>query len=468
MKFSDEYPVINNCDCFDPILISDTELFVDPFAVFNEKEGFFQKSYEKLLQFFNEAFKIAAKANRDSSSLSYRKLQNILVFPEINELGLGYSSTNNGAGASGFFCSNIIDAIYESIDAGLKEYKHFEEIGLFEDGFGCDRISDITCNILIEDIINYTKDICEANNIPVYEYKLKHLKFDFQNFRWVGGSVFLPRNKYKNRGILFVPQRFLRELPTINPYDFRDYIWDNKNEILRNDLNYKIKNDLDKDEIIKLAKSKQEWVREYEGHKETEGYVPYDFSDDPKGKLLSGDKNMQEYVRSHYENFKNDKLLSNCIKAMCQEFKTFVEDNNGYALLWSDNGKPKAEKAVQNLFYGFTKLACNLLNIDISKECDVGSGAVDFKYSQGSVYRILLEVKLISNTKYWNGLCKQLPKYMTAEGIELGIFMLVYYKDEEMKKITEFKERIKDLKLKYSVGIIIVDARHNKISASKL
>jgi UDP-N-acetylmuramate dehydrogenase len=39
MKFSNKYPCIKKEDCFDPILIADTELFVDPFSVFEEKGG---------------------------------------------------------------------------------------------------------------------------------------------------------------------------------------------------------------------------------------------------------------------------------------------------------------------------------------------------------------------------------------------------------------------------------------------
>ena len=55
MRFSNEYGKVRELDCFDPILIADTELFVDPFAVFEETEGFFSNSFEKMLRFFNQA-----------------------------------------------------------------------------------------------------------------------------------------------------------------------------------------------------------------------------------------------------------------------------------------------------------------------------------------------------------------------------------------------------------------------------
>ena len=148
MRFNDEFQITEKYNYFDPILIADTELFVDPFAIFTETDGVFADSYDKILRFFNEAFKLAAKSDRNTTSISYKKLQDMLVFPEINEIGLGYSGSNSGAGASKHFRDQIIDAIYYSIERGLKEYRHFEEIGIFEEGIGCDRISDITCNIL--------------------------------------------------------------------------------------------------------------------------------------------------------------------------------------------------------------------------------------------------------------------------------------------------------------------------------
>jgi hypothetical protein len=172
MRFSNEYDKIQELDCFDPILIADTELFVDPFAVFEETEGFFSNSFEKMLRFFNQAFILAANANRDSKTISYKKLESMLMFPEINELGLGYSNTNAGAGASRHFCKQMICAIYRSIDQGLMGYKHFEEIGIFEEGIGCDRISDITCNILKEEFIDGKsfKNLCGTNNTARFLY----------------------------------------------------------------------------------------------------------------------------------------------------------------------------------------------------------------------------------------------------------------------------------------------------------
>ena len=124
--------------------------------------------------------------------------------------------------------------------------------------------------------------------------------------------------------------------------------------------------------------------------------------------------------------------------------------------------------AAQLLLYGITKAHCMHLDIDISKECNAGSGPVDFKYSQGYKKRVLLETKLVSNSKYWNGLTKQLPKYMDAEGIQNGIYMIIAFNSNEFNKCNELKQKIKGLEFNYSIEIIVIDASNDKISASKL
>lgn len=468
MKFSNEYADITSTDCFDPILITDTKLFVDPFSVFDETEGFFSKSFEKMMLFFNKAFKLAANARCDKNSISYKKLESMMMFPEINELGLGYSDANVGAGASKYFRDQIIDAIYRSISQGMTEYRHFEEIGIFEEGIGCDRISDITCNILKEEIIAYTQHICYICNIPLSPFRVRHIRFDFENLRWIDGFVNLPLNKYKNCGVLLVPERFLNDLPSINPDGFRDYIWDNKNETLRNDLNYTIKRDLDKVAIIKIARENPDWVKAYGEHVEQKGYTPYSLKNDPKGIYLWASDNVQSFIKNNPLRFSNGEEFSNCISDMCSEFKNYIENDKGYELLWNDKQKPKPESAVQLLLYGVTKAYCMFLNIDITRESNAGSGPVDFKYSQGYSKRVLIETKLIRNTRYWNGLEKQLPQYMLAEGIDMGIFMLIAYTVDEFNKANEFIKKIHALKLPYGISVLIVDASSDKMSASKL
>lgn len=468
LKLSNIYNSIKYDECFDPILVADTELFVDPFSVFEENDGVFANSFNKLIRFFNEAFKLAA-ACPNRQGVFYKKLESMMTFPEINEIGLGYSNSNTGLGTAKWFRDRIINSIYSSIDRGFDGFSHFEEIGIFEKGIGCDRISDITCNILKEEIISYTQDICSKHNIPLIPTKMKNIRFDFTHLRWIDGVVDLPYNNIKNRGILLIPKRFLNDLPTINPDGFKDYIWDNKNEILRNDFNYSIKTDLDKKAIMEIARNYPEWVKEYEDKKETQEYKPYDLDNDKKGVYAWASEEVQEYIKNHLFQFSNNETFAECIFGICNSFKSFIENEKGYTLLWNEKlNKPKPESALQTLMYGFTKAYGMLLNIDITRESNAGSGPVDFKYSQGYQKRVLIETKLVSNSRYWNGLTKQLPQYMLAEGIEKGVFVLVAFTAEEFNKANDLKSKVSSLDLPYEISVIIVDATAEKLSASKL
>lgn len=468
MKLSHEYEAIKSKDCFDPILVADTELFVDPFSVFDESDGVFANSFDKIISFFNEAFKLAAQTPERRGVL-YRKLESMMTFPEVNEIGLGYSESNDGAGASKWFRDQIIESLYKSIERGMDCYRHFEEIAIFEKGIGCDRISDITCNILKEEIISYTQAICAQLNIPMISVRMRHIRFDFQHLRWVDGIVELPYNKHKKRGILLIPERFLNDLPTINPDGFKDYIWDCKNETLRNDLNYSIKSDIDKEAIMDIARRCPEWVKEYEEYKEFQGFQPYDLKKDTKGVYAWAGKELIEHVQSNPFSFSDADTFSECVFNICKSFKNFVETEKGYTLLWNDDSdKPKAEAALQTLFFGFIKAYGMFLNIDITRESNAGSGPVDFKCSQGYHKRVLIETKLVSNSRYWNGLERQLPKYMLAEEIDKGIFMLVAFSADEYNKGNKYISQVGNLNLPYAIDTMLIDASKDKPSASKL
>ncbi len=77
---------------------------------------------------------------------------------------------------------------------------------------------------------------------------------------------------------------------------------------------------------------------------------------------------------------------------------------------------------------------CKVNNTDISREPNIGRGPVDFKFSKGYEDRVLLEVKLARNGKFWNGVTEQLPQYLKSEEVDKGVFMVIVYTDKEIEK----------------------------------
>jgi hypothetical protein len=476
MIFSDEFKIKKTKldDWFDPILTNDTKLFIDPFLIFDRSHKFFINSHEKVIDFFNSAFEEAAKSQPLVTDVRYRVLLKMMILPEVQEICLGYASRGTeGSGSGGGFAKVIVGAIYESIKMGLKHIDHFEELGIFNQGIGCDRISDITANILKQELIVYTQDICKRHNIRCKRLYLNRAKFNMRFKKWEMGSYLLPENPYRpGRAVLLVPKIFLRDLPTLSPSEFYNYCWDNMNEEIRDQFSVDIKNEVNKSKIIEIAREHREWVDEFKQYKVDNGSNSYNLVADPKG-YYSWAKNTSKYVQNHpltllahdsnsFKTFTNNVL---------DQFEQFIENNSGYKLLWDDGlTRSKSEEAAQLIFTGIVKHYCRANNIDLSRENNLGRGPVDFKFSNGYLNRALIEVKLAHNTKFWNGLKLQLPKYLEVEEIDIGYYLVICYTDSDFDRIKDIEKVAKSIEVqtKKKIDIKIIDATTGKLSASRL
>lgn len=479
MLFSEVFKVERKQDdeWFDSILTVDTQLFIDPFLLFQQKTGFFADSHDKIINFFQRAFELAAKSGGNHKSISYKKLLNMLSFPEAKELCLGYAGGDvEGAGSGPGFSKKIAEVMIDSIKLGIQNMNHFEEMSILEKGIGRDRISDITANILKSDIIKYTQSICHKHNIPMERIKVRHSSFNETFLRWENDYVNLPVNIFGNRPvpILLIPEYALRELSTINPYDFLDWAWESQNETLRNDFNYELKNRIKKDDIIKIARSNIDLVKEFISFRENRLSFAYDLLLDKYGfyRWYEQTKNFKNDHPFILEPIKNTNDLPRFIVSLVKIFETFIVDNAGYKLLWNEkpSKKPKIENASQLLFLGIVKHYCYANNVDISREVDIGRGPVDFKFSTGYEQRVLLEVKRASNSKFFDGMEKQLTQYLKSEGIKHGVYLVIMQNDDELEradKIIQLAEKISKER-NANIKAYVIDARDNKPSASKL
>lgn len=116
------------------------------------------------------------------------------------------------------------------------------------------------------------------------------------------------------------------------------------------------------------------------------------------------------------------------------------------------------------------KQFCKANNIDLSRENNLGRGPVDFKFSKGYQNRALIEIKLAKNSKFWDGMKLQLPKYLETEEIEKGYFIVICLEHSELDKVKKLPDAAKEIskKIKKEIIPIIIDAIPNNLSASKL
>ncbi len=460
---------------FDPLLAFDTKLFIDPFLVFKYGTPPFDNAHEKLVKFFNIVFKLIASSGGEPTRSNYLKALDLLLFPEVAELRLGYTKGGiEGLGSAKIFAKSMADAVWNSIERGIEKIEHFEELSIFSEGIGADRISDMAANILKSELISFTQGVCKRHNITQVPTRLRHSSFSFKFIKWLDSEVCkLPINPDDQKPILLVPEKFLNTLPTINPHDFWDYIFVCENERLRRELSWEIKRRVDKKTIVSIARRAPDLVEKYIAWAEEKRGTPYNLTKDPK--FLH--KWYQSGVRYAEDNPlklgppKNHKEFLDLIQRIIKEYRLFVELRGGCKLLWNDDGSSRGETAGQLLLLAVASQYARDNNFDISKEVNIGRGPVDFKFSNGFFRKVVIEVKLSKSSRFWHGLEKQLPEYLKAEDVQDGIYLVIGLRDIDFKnRIPKIERILKEVeeKTKKNIQCVVVDARPSKPPASKL
>ncbi len=160
------------------------------------------------------------------------------------------------------------------------------------------------------------------------------------------------------------------------------------------------------------------------------------------------------------------------VLSLAEDFRFVVEETDAWRVLWEDDLlKHRPEKIAQALAGVMWRIQCQVANVDLNKETNVGRGPVDFKFSQGWERRVLIEMKYIESSHFSSGAEKQLPQYQRSEEIAFGIYLAVGFKDEDFERdrvrLVEQTCASLSAQLGKEIRLIVVDARPKK-SASKL
>jgi hypothetical protein len=157
------------------------------------------------------------------------------------------------------------------------------------------------------------------------------------------------------------------------------------------------------------------------------------------------------------------------VGGLIDNFAYCIENKGVHEALWY-KGAGREETMVQYLFYAMVLMFCRQNNIDITPESNAGRGPVDFKFSQGWTDRVLVELKLVRNKAFWDGIMKQVPTYARAEEIHSAFFVAIAYTDDEIDSashsMVEAAAALASEKNGIEIKPLIVDARR-RVSASK-
>lgn len=435
---------------FDTILDIDANYFINIKRIKDTKEKNFENSYGRIQQFFRNIYKILSSTT-DKNSRLYRQAVRLFDFPEINNIGLGYSKGRYGSGFGPILAEKIISDAKEIIDAGNKDADLFQLIGLFEENVGPDRLSDMYSHLIYDDIINYTNE------------KNKILGINSENYPEMKFKNGLLINPFKNKPVLLLPKDILHELPIAKEWDDIDYVC-SRVQCIRDEMNSFVgdewkkastreKKDFIKEKIMKNEENFNAVISEYKDF----SVEPYDFDNDSLGYHIIS-KELKNIPLEEIKITKEEKAKDIVLK-ICNKFKDLVENNALAKLLYEKNGKFRGEKSVQLLFYGISDSYCEAFDVDISPELNSGRGNIDFKYSKGYKDRVIVEVKLTSNRQLIHGMKTQIMEYAKAEKTN----QLVYLVIDDLKD----KEKIKKLydeynKMDNKPELIVVDTEIKK------
>lgn len=474
MLFSEAFQIeINGAEpWFDPLLTLDTRLYIDPFLIFQDEFGPFLGAHAELVSFYDIAFQLVAEAGEHKLSHPWNKAISILGTPEVEELCLGVTASGTrGAGASRGKARLIADALHKAIQFGLASPHHFETVQLFQKDIAEDTISDAVGNILRHRFAEYTRLVCEEYGIPTERRPHFRGRFNPHTRRWERIFVDAPINPFSGKQVLLVPKHYLRPMPTLNPDDFWGYCYDQNAQELRTELGEEISRNVNKDVILEKALLDYASVEEFVAFLERVGGAPYDLESDPKG-LVKWYHKTKEFVQENPVSlaFRDVSDFPIFVQKLVSIFKNYVENQGGWELIYNDDGRPKSESACQRLFLGIVRHYCLANNIEVSPEVNIGRGPVDFKLSRGASMTALIEMKLAKNTKFWHGIEKQLPKYLQAEDVKVGHFLVIAFNEADVERLSNIYDRVESVNALtgYDITHSIVEAIYRPPSASML
>lgn len=142
--------------------------------------------------------------------------------------------------------------------------------------------------------------------------------------------------------------------------------------------------------------------------------------------------------------------------------------------MYYEKGKiAKSEKIAQELLFFVAEayLRAKGADIDISPEADTGVGKLDFKFSQGTDSRVIIETKLSNNADLLHGYVTQLPDYMKSQKTNYGLYIVVIVdssknQNSQIQKLKEI-ESARDTNNITKPEIIFVNACERPTASKK-
>lgn len=437
---------------FNPEIGVDNKVFVDPKLLVDATDEF-KGTHADLLNYFAGVVTLIKQIKKEADSdIAWVAAWNRMCFKETSNTGIGLSKEGTrGNGIGEKLAKKIIARAIQILPAVGYEPDLFELIGVFADGIGCDRLSDMIVSILKAQFIAYTDRITRTLSIS-RTYTIRVAQKDF----------LLPQFERGDDPIILLPQQLLRPLPIAADIQ----------EALENaDLNDEARRQVNKmfaDAYEHGGAPGKTTLRNFllsrrslfdgvlSGYRKAKS-SQYDFDTDPL--RIAG------YEAIAYELVGKPKIdisgltewqrIAGCVKETLDHVKRNIEENRLSEVLYDNNGKPRNEVISQRIIYSIATIFAKIYNVDVSEQGNAGPGAVDFRFTVGFKHRLLVELKLSTHQRLKEGYYEQLPTYAKAEGIKKMILIVIRVTPNDAN-IDRLKQAIALRSL--PIQVIVIDA----------
>jgi hypothetical protein len=261
---------------------------------------------------------------------------------------------------------------------------------------------------------------------------------------------------------------FIRDIPVASADGFVKYA--STAADLRRRFNINLSRYVPRHLKAQMARASFVLIDQYFTMLEDQRWDAYPLEDDPHRRLIPGQTGtalLSEYPAATIPTMQSQ--VPSFVAALVKNFAYCIEQKGIWRSLWYKNlGLPEA--TVQGLFYLTAINFCRQNDILVTPESSAGRGPVDFVFGKKWKDRALVELKLVRNSAFWDGIMKQVPAYTRAEEIHAAFFVGVAYTDKEMaaasREKVEKAAALASEKNGITITPLIIDARR-KVSASK-
>ncbi|WP_421699812.1 hypothetical protein [Ancylobacter sp.] len=484
--FSDVFGVseddVDEYGAFNVSLINDLPLFIDPFLLFNSEKPEYQQLHQDILNYivFLRDEVIAGRVSADLREAWF-------MFPEVKQNWLGFSLIGNGGSGLGRKFAEALRANLGSLfadfgDERISHGSHIEKLCLVSDGVGRDNISDLTLNLILDFICNYSQSFARDHidaglrkrvwiNKAKFNYATKSWQRAQYELPYIDGDFVLLTPKdmltrdenWINRGDMI---RQFEAIPTaMTDRELRGQVFAYFENVLAKPRHREPSAKERAEAAIKTYLRFPDLVDWYIRYKEDTGDEAADASADKVAltKFLFEEqvKSIQKQLAAETDFYKVGASTYDETHKRLSFFKDVIENKGGHRIFWHNGEAVQRESDLQILckfiWYGSPS--------DASAEVNDGRGPVDFKISRGGRDKTLIEMKLAKNTKLRQNLESQLPVYLAASSAKHGVKVIIYFSLSEKARVDGI---LKDLKIAGHRDIVLIDARNdNKPSGSK-